>query len=979
MSKTITTTYTTGVTLSSAGDNPTTITSTGYLEQGLQVTYAGPWQVANYGTVEGSGITLLGGGTVTNQAGGVIGGEVTGISAQDGALTVVNAGSIAGPSSEGIYLQAGGSVLNQTGGVIAGYDGISANTAAVTVTNTGNIIGVGIDSAGAFITAGGTVINQGGGTISGASAVIGEAVALTVINAGSIYGVNQFGVGLFSGGYLGNQSGGTITADEAVHASAFLTLVNDGLIAGSNEGIELDGGGSVTNQASGTISGTFAEIAAYNTALAVSNYGLIQGYGSSAEGINLRAGGNVTNHAGGAIYGKYEAIAASSGLTTVTNAGLITGYGNFGAGILLGGGGAVSNVAGGRISGQSEGISGYNNAISVVNVGLIAAYGMSGAGIRLSGSGVVSNLAGGTISGSVGIDGQNAGMTVENAGSITGTGGTAVAFAGGYTNLLTIDPGAVFNGSVDGGNTIGGAGVSSLELASGASAGTLSGLGTQFTDFAQITIDAGASWTLTGDNSLAAGTTVANAGTLTLQDATLSGAGDFINDGAIAIDPSSMTIASLTGTGDAAIDSGGTLDVTGSVASGETIVFSGANDLLGANPTAFAGQIDGFIAGDTVVLAGVTDGTSAGIVNGNTLQIERSGHSPVDLTLDPSVNYADYEFSISDTGAVSDIPCFLRDTRIRTERGETMVQDLVVGDRVVTLSGRSRPITWIGTGQVLVSPGKRSAATPIIVRRNALADGVPYYDLRLTKGHSLFVDGVLVPAEFLVNHRSVLWDDHKRQVEFYHIELDAHDVLVANGTPAESYRDDGNRWLFKNFNDGWGQLPEPPCAPVLTGGPVVDAIWTRVLDRSGARPVVPLTEDPDLHLLVGGRRLDAMTRASGAYVFLLPDTRADVCIVSRAGAPQELGFARDPRCLGVALRRIVLCQGRRLQTIEADDPRLTDGFHAFEADNAIRWTDGGAALPAAVLEGFDGAVELVLHLGGTTRYPMFTAGGQVAA
>ncbi|HEY1412924.1 MAG TPA: Hint domain-containing protein, partial [Rhodopila sp.] len=289
------------------------------------------------------------------------------------------------------------------------------------------------------------------------------------------------------------------------------------------------------------------------------------------------------------------------------------------------------------------------------------------------------------------------------------------------------------------------------------------------------------------------------------------------------------------------------------------------------------------------------------------------------------------------------------------------------------------PITWIGTGQVLVSPGKRSAATPIVVRKSALADGVPYYDLRLTKGHSLFVDGVLIPAEFLVNHRSIQWDDHKRQVEFYHIELDAHDVLVANGTPAESYRDEGNRWLFQNTNAGWEQSPKPPCAPVLTGGPIVDAIWQRVLDRSGARPAVRLTEDPDLHLLVDVRRLDAATRANGAYVFSLPDMRADVRIVSRAGAPQELGFARDPRRLGIALRRIALCQGSRSQTIEADDPRFTDGFHGFEADNAIRWTDGDAALPAAVFEGFDGAVELMLHLGGTTRYPMFAAGGQVAA
>ena len=111
---------------------------------------------------------------------------------------------------------------------------------------------------------------------------------------------------------------------------------------------------------------------------------------------------------------------------------------------------------------------------------------------------------------------------------------------------------------------------------------------------------------------------------------------------------------------------------------------------------------------------------------------------------------------------------------------------------------------------------------------------------------------MLIPVEFLVNHRSILWDDRAQEVAIYHIELETHDVLLANGAPAESYRDDGNRWLFQNANSGWGLPPQEPCAPVLTGGPVVDAVWRRLLDRAGPRPGLPLTDDPDLHLLVNG-------------------------------------------------------------------------------------------------------------------------------
>ena len=79
--------------------------------------------------------------------------------------------------------------------------------------------------------------------------------------------------------------------------------------------------------------------------------------------------------------------------------------------------------------------------------------------------------------------------------------------------------------------------------------------------------------------------------------------------------------------------------------------------------------------------------------------------------------------------------------------------------------------------------------------------------------------------EHLINHHSIVWDDRTREVEIFHVELENHDVLLANGAPAESYRDDGNRWLFHGDNTGWGQPPRPACAPVLTGGRQVDEIW----------------------------------------------------------------------------------------------------------------------------------------------------------
>jgi hypothetical protein len=65
--------------------------------------------------------------------------------------------------------------------------------------------------------------------------------------------------------------------------------------------------------------------------------------------------------------------------------------------------------------------------------------------------------------------------------------------------------------------------------------------------------------------------------------------------------------------------------------------------------------------------------------------------------------------------------------------------------------------------------------------------------------------------------------------------------------------------------------------------------------------------------------------------------------------------------------------------MEAADPALADGFHAFEPDNGLRWTDGDAALPTALFEGFDGPTELVLHIAGTTQYPLFADADRRAA
>jgi hypothetical protein len=80
---------------------------------------------------------------------------------------------------------------------------------------------------------------------------------------------------------------------------------------------------------------------------------------------------------------------------------------------------------------------------------------------------------------------------------------------------------------------------------------------------------------------------------------------------------------------------------------------------------------------------------------------------------------------------------------------------------------------------------------PIRIRAGAFGANLPRRDLRLSPGHHLFADGLLVPASALVNGETILVDPVE-PVTYWHVELDSHDVLLAEALPCDSYLDTGN-------------------------------------------------------------------------------------------------------------------------------------------------------------------------------------------
>jgi hypothetical protein len=165
--------------------------------------------------------------------------------------------------------------------------------------------------------------------------------------------------------------------------------------------------------------------------------------------------------------------------------------------------------------------------------------------------------------------------------------------------------------------------------------------------------------------------------------------------------------------------------------------------------------------------------------------------------------------------------CFLRGTRIQTPDGEIAVEDLTIGTLVETLNG-PLPIKWIGRQSFSKdSPSWHWSVAPIRIARFALSDEYPRRDLYVSRNHGLLIDGYLMTAELLVNGKSItLSMDSCDRIDYFHIELESHEVVFAEGAPAETLLVADDREQFENFVEyerlyGADAPAMKPFAPIL--------------------------------------------------------------------------------------------------------------------------------------------------------------------
>ncbi len=211
-------------------------------------------------------------------------------------------------------------------------------------------------------------------------------------------------------------------------------------------------------------------------------------------------------------------------------------------------------------------------------------------------------------------------------------------------------------------------------------------------------------------------------------------------------------------------------------------------------------------------------------------------------------NYIGQQFTFASDGLSSPgtdifLGCYAAGSCILTDRGEVRVEDMHEGDRAATLSDDGmafRPVRWIGVSRIdLDRHPRKLSVMPIRVLAGAFGDNLPHSDLLLSPDHAVYVDGVLIPVQYLENGSTIRREAMRGVVTYYHVELDEHAVLVANGLPAESYLDTGDRANFDNGGRVRALHPEFVAqrwetegrAPLIVTGPVLAAVRERLNSR----------------------------------------------------------------------------------------------------------------------------------------------------
>jgi T5SS/PEP-CTERM-associated repeat protein len=841
-----------GLALGASGSSAGTLTITdansvlsdaGGMSVGLAGGSQAVLQILNGGTVRMTGSTGI---TVANSAGSNGTLVVSGTQSQLDFNSTAK-GITVGSSGQGtLEVSNGGTItMNGTGGLQLA--GVASGSGTVSVTGPSALIAMGTAAAGLSvgfagtglldIENGGTVIENGNSTgipiglSAGANGLLIVNGTNSVLNLGT--NNTGIGVGLGGTGSLQVTGGGTVTISSPSAGHGALNI------------------GNGAGQGTVTVSGAKSSITTQGTSGFV-NVG-VPGNGV----LNIDAGGLVSSSAG--VFIGTGGTTASSGTVTVDNGTLTTiagiTAGQSGTGVLtVRNGGTVTS------SGVNVGFGSGSGGTLDINGGMLTDTAGFNVGPNNS-HGTVFVQGGGTLitsstSTAAEINTTSIGQAVVNvSGGVWNASGEIIVGDNGPGAIFISNKGIVNVGSttVDIGNQSGGNGtvtVSGGTLVAGSIsvAGPSGSLGTLVLDSGGIVTTGAVTVGMVGVINMNGG--VLNSTTpVQVNFAAINGFGTVgagvINNGSLGISGGRLFVSGdLTGSGPDHIAGAATLEVGGTVNTQQAVDFTGGGaslqlDTLSSTTQGFA--IGNWGTTDSLIIGTGATVTAANWLNGaattGTLEVDTSAGA-FDFTGVTLAAGATPNFTTSSDFV--ELACFRSGTRIDTERGEVAVEELVVGDSVLLAAHtpQSARITWIGHRTIDCARHPHPQLVwPVRIAAGAFGSA-PRRDLFVSPDHAVYIDGRLIPAKHLIDGISIV-QVAASAVTYYHIELPRHDVVLAEGLPAESYLAGADLGMFSRpgapvtlFPDLASRVWEAEgCAPLVVTGPALETARQRIARR----------------------------------------------------------------------------------------------------------------------------------------------------
>ncbi len=737
------------------------------VNDGATVSGGGVAWVYNSATI--SGATLNGGKVIL---GGTTSSTQFGVQATSGGTALNNVVGSGGAEYVGTDATATGTTVNSGGTQQIGgsttwayhYENASGLTMSTNLSG-GVASNVTVNSGGdQLISSGGTAI---GTTVFGEEQVVfgGVASATTIEAGGVILGGSSTVIGavVLSRG-LEQLGLATVDSGTTVSAGGTQWLYNgaDANNATLNGGIQVIGGVTSSPQfnASTTTGGT-----ATGT---VVNSGGAEYVGTNATAVDTTVTSGGTQQVGGSTEWSYyyQVSSGVAGATMSTNlsGGIVSGT-ILSAGTPHGSGTETTQIVGS--GGTAIGTTLESYAVQRVSAGGVA----SGTTVD-SGNVAVINTGG-----------TGVGTVVNNGGLEQIAGGAASASTINSGGVETVVSGEALGTTLSGGVQIAGGTQSSTLLGSAALTGTASGTivdagGTQYVGSGATVTDATVG---SGGTQQIGGTTTyaydyAPGTTISVNLGAGVASGTTVSNGGTEIVSSGGTASGTT------VSSGGVMEVfSGGTITGTDLISGGAIDL---QYVTYASGASASFNSSTDVLT-VTDG-------GNTYTLQMGG----------SYTGESFQVSSATDGSLLVTLCFYPGTRLAAEHGEVEVQDVKVGTMLCTADGRVLPVRWVGRSEISMRFADPLRCLPIRIKAGALADNLPARDLLVSPDHAMFLGGVLIQAGALINGVTILREENvPERFTYYHVELETHELLLAEGAPTESFVDNVDRMHFHNWNE----------------------------------------------------------------------------------------------------------------------------------------------------------------------------------